>query len=117
MRTTSSLEGFNSILNRTIANFYRFVERLRIHESRKADEMIDLVRDLSKKHLQPRHKKDQDLDQKIKHNTSLLCAKIISIVDFLNAMTSVDDCKYIPHKKMYYKKFLIIQLHTQYIIL
>lgn len=98
MRTTSSLEGFNSILNRTIAkhsNFYRFVERLRIHESRRADEMINLVRDQSsKKHLEPRHKKDQDRDQKIKHHTSLLCNNKVSIADFLNAMTSVDDCTY-----------------------
>lgn len=95
MRTTSSLEGFNAVLNRTIAkhpNFYKFIERLRIHESQRADEMIALVQDpLSEKHFEPRHQKDKNRDEKIKHYTALLCSQHITIADFLNAMVSFDD--------------------------
>lgn len=99
MRTTSFLEGFNSVLNRTIAanpNFYYFVERLQNHESRKADEMSNLVHDpLPKNQFRPKHKKDQERDMKIKHNTELLCAGKLSVAGFLEAMASVDDCTYI----------------------
>lgn len=95
MRTTSSLEGFNSVLNRTIAkhpNFFKFVERLRIHESRKADDMIALVQDpVSKKQLEPKHKKDKDRNDKIKHFTDLLCAHKLTVADFLDAITSSND--------------------------
>lgn len=57
MRTTSSVEGFNSFLNRSVRlrdHFFKFVESLRLHESRKTDELFNIIHDkvLPKKQLQ-----------------------------------------------------------------
>lgn len=74
MRTTSSLESFNAVLNKSIAkraNLFKFIPRLRLHESRKADEMYHLAHDiLSPVQFMRRKKKDQIRDEKIKHLTS-----------------------------------------------
>lgn len=95
MRTTSSLESFNSSLNRTVSkkkNYYTFFERLRLHESKKADTMHNLAHDvLPDKHFEPRHIKDQKRDQKIKFFIQLLCNQKISVFEFLTAMAADDD--------------------------
>lgn len=92
MRTTSSLEAFHSVLNRTIAkgpNFFKFIERLRLHESRAADRMHNLAHDiLPDKQFQARLKRDQDRDEKIRHHTGLLCNGAITPEEFLDAMAA-----------------------------
>lgn len=97
MRTTSSLESFNSKLNRSIAkksNYYRFFERLRIHESRSADRMHNLSTDLlPDTHFDPKHKYYQERAIKIKANTSLLCKGKMTVAEFLYEMT-VDEDEY-----------------------
>lgn len=90
MRTTSSLESFNSALNRSIpkkANFFTFVERLKLHESRKAEDMHNLVNDkLPKNQYERKHYCDQKREEKIRFNTELLHKGIINTSGFLAAM-------------------------------
>lgn len=98
MRTTSSLEAFNSALNRSIAkkkNYFKFFERLQIHENRCADRMHNLVNDLlPKSHFEPRHELDKKRARKIEANTALLCQGVITPADFLDEMASDENCKY-----------------------
>lgn len=95
MRTTSSLEGLNSVLNRSIlkrAHFFRFVERLRYHESRKANDMMNLtIDDLPQSQFEPKHMKDRERKEKIKYYTNLLDKKIITVEQFLEEMASDDN--------------------------
>lgn len=90
MRTTSSLEAFNSALNRSIpkkANFFTFVERLKLHESRKADQMCNLINDsLPQNHYERKHERDQKREEKIQFYTELLCSGKINTRGFLGAM-------------------------------
>lgn len=94
MRTTSSLEGYNSVLNRSVPKtgiFFKFVERLKIHESRKADEMFNLITsNTPPKHYMPKHLKDRRRDEKIRNNTDLLKRGVIDTYGFLDAMASED---------------------------
>lgn len=95
MRTTSSLEAFNLQLNKSIGKkpiFFKFVDRLKIHESRKADHFISLVQDGSTEVAwKMKHKKDQERDEKIKLNTDLLRTGKSSITEFLNTMAATDS--------------------------
>lgn len=96
MRTTSSLESFNAVLNRSIAkrpNFYKFVERLKLHESRAADQMYNAVHGLQKC-LEPHHEKDRQRAEKIKHFTKLICNRKLTPQEFLNAMAQKDRMYY-----------------------
>lgn len=92
MRTTSSLESFNSAINRSVKkkqNYFKFVERLRIHESRKADRMHNLAHDvLPAKQFTARHKADRLRHEKIKENTDLLRDGVISTAEFLSIMAN-----------------------------
>lgn len=100
MRTTSSLESFNAVLNRSIAkhsHFFKFVPRLKIHESRKADKMFNLAHDiLPNDHDQFKRRKkcDQQREEKIKYfTTKYLIVPITenSVREFLLAMASDDN--------------------------
>lgn len=54
MRTTSTLEGFHSKLNKTIAkdpNFFEFVEKLKMHESKCADTMHSVIHEFYQAHI------------------------------------------------------------------
>lgn len=96
MRTTSSLESFNSVLNRSMAkrpNFYKFIERLRLHESRAADNMYNAVHGLQKS-LAPHHEKDRQRAEKIEHFTKLICNGKLTSQEFLNAMAQKDRMYY-----------------------
>lgn len=90
MRTTSSLESFNAVLNRSIAkkaNFFKFVEGLKLHESRKADDMHNRTHDnLPEEHFERRHLRDREREEKIRSHTILLESGVISTADFLQAM-------------------------------
>lgn len=96
MRTTSSLEASNSVLNRSITkktNYFKFFERMQTHESRCADRMYNLVHDLlPEKHFEPRHKVDQERAKKININTTLLCKGEMTPAKFLDEMTSDETC-------------------------
>lgn len=88
MRTTSSLEAFNLQLNKSIGKkpiFFKFVDRLKIHESRKAQDGSTEVA------WKMKHKKDQERDEKIKLNTDLLRTGKSSIAEFLNTMAATNS--------------------------
>lgn len=97
MRTTSTLEGFHSKLNKTIAkdpNFFEFVEKLKMHESKCADTMHSVIHDvLPSTHFEPKNPKDKERAEKINHFTKLLCSEKITPAEFLNAMADEKECK------------------------
>lgn len=69
MRTTSSVESFNHVLNQSISkrpNFFKFVQMLRFVESQKTDEMFDLANNTIPAHLERRKKRDQEREKKIR---------------------------------------------------
>lgn len=93
MRTTSSLESMHSMLNRSLArkkHFFKFIECLRLHESRKADILFSSLNGIPATRFQ-RNAKNQRRNEKIKHFTELLLKKKINAKEFLQAMA--DDCK------------------------
>lgn len=93
MRTISSLESMHSMLNRSLAqkkHFFKFIECLRLHESRKADNFFALVNGLQATRFQ-RHPKIQRRDEKIKSFTDSLTSSKINIEQFLQGMA--DDCE------------------------
>lgn len=94
MRTTSSLEAFNSAINRSVGkkqHYFKFVERIKLHESRSTDRMFGVVHDeLPASHFEPRREVDKARQKKIKSNTELLSNGKISVDDFLNAMAADD---------------------------
>lgn len=95
MRTTSSLEAFNAVLKRSIAqrfNFFKFVARLKFHECRKAERMHNLVHDaLSELHYARRKIKDQEREVKIQKVTMMLTEGKLTIMEFLQAMSNEDE--------------------------
>lgn len=97
MRTTSTLEGFHSKLNKTIAkdpNFFEFVGKLKMHESKSADTMHCVIHDvLQSTHFEPKNPKDIKRAEKIDHFTKLLCSEKITPVEFLYAMDDEKECK------------------------
>lgn len=98
MRTTSSIEAFNSVLNRSIAkrpNFFKLVERLKFHESRKADNFFNLAHDdVPMSQYQPRHMKDRVRNQKINELTEMLTKNRIDVERFLELMADEENCMY-----------------------
>lgn len=78
-------------------HFFKFIVVLRLHESRKATDMFNLLKgNLTKLHR--KHKKDQMREDRIQHFTKLFCEKQISIKDFLEGMAGEDDssfCSYL----------------------
>lgn len=98
MRTTSSIESFNSVLNRSIAkrpHFFKFIERLKFHESRKADNFINLAEDpIKESQYQPRHMKDRLRHNKITELTDMLKNNRIDVERFLEMMANEENCMY-----------------------
>lgn len=106
MRTISSLESMHSMLNRSLAqkkHFFKFVECLRVHESRKADNFFSLLNGLPATRFQ-RNMKNQRRDDKIKHFTALLLKKTLDVKQFSQAMA--DDCKHNFQYLIFFSHFL-----------
>lgn len=99
MRTTSSLESFNAVLNRSLVkhgHFFEFTMRLKFHESRKSDEMYYLMYDdVPHNQLQRRKKCDKEREKKVQTNTALLMSGVFSIREFMNAMADDGNSMYI----------------------
>lgn len=94
MRTISSLESLHSALNRLITHtkhFYKFIECLRLHESRKADQFVSLLQGRPGIRFQ-RSFKNQHRENKIKYFTDQLVNKTISVKQFLKAMADDGNC-------------------------
>lgn len=95
MRTTSSLESFNNILNRSISkhtHFFKFLCRLRIHESRKTDEMFYVTNYiLPDSHFERRKERDRNRETKIQFFTAKLLSGQFTINQFLLAMAADEN--------------------------
>lgn len=97
MRTTSSLESFNSKLNRCIprkANFFKFIEGLRIVECEKSFVFYNSANDINVKKdekIKRKRKEDQKRDEKILRLSDLLNNRKITIKQFLNGMALETD--------------------------
>lgn len=99
MRTTSSVEGFNSFLSRSIkkrGHFFKFVQDLKMHESRKTDSLYNTIHDqLPKGQLERTKKKDRLREEKINLCTVQLENNLINLEQFLVRMAAPDvysDC-------------------------
>lgn len=90
MRTTSSPESNNSKLNRSIpkrANFFKFVDQLKVQESSRLTDFYNLANDNPHENsFERRRKRDQERDSKIKTQSDLLKENKISIKEFLEEM-------------------------------
>lgn len=90
MRTTSALEAFNSVLNRSLpphANFFKFIECLKNHEFSKVNDLLNSINE-PKTSQRKKRKRDQQRDEKISSNTALLRTKKIKLDEFLYAFSA-----------------------------
>lgn len=75
------------------AHFFKFIEGLKLHESRKTDHLYNLLCGTTPNERFSRSKpRDQERDHKIKFYTNLLSEGEISIKDFLRAMATDENC-------------------------
>lgn len=84
MRTTSPLEAFNSVLNRSLpkhANFFKFLEGLKNHEFTKAVDMRNAINE-PEPEVKRKRKRDQLREDRISKYSGLLKAKKIKIDEF-----------------------------------
>lgn len=99
MRTTSSVESFNALLNGSIEkhpDLFNLVMALKIHESRKADEMFRVANNspTPDAHFEKKKKKDQERDHKIRFWTQKLIGNEITTEEFMRAMARDENGKH-----------------------
>lgn len=87
MRTTSSLEAMNSVIQRTFpskTNIYKFITNLKMYESIKSSEMYQLFMEgVTSQQLEKRRVEDRLRQEKIKTHTKMMKDGTISVADFL----------------------------------
>lgn len=90
MRTTSSVEGLNSSVQRTFpkcTHIYKFVDALKLFEHRKCTDLL-YHRGATQAEMDKKRSRDRARDAKIKLHTAALRNKEISVEQFLNEMCS-----------------------------
>lgn len=90
MRTTSSLESMNSVLNRGCPkhpHIFKFIDRIRLHEFSKSLDLLDLIDDDVSEEFERKRKLDKEREIKISYFTNLLEKQEISVNEFLEAMS------------------------------
>lgn len=94
MRTTSSLEAENSVIQRWLprnTNIYKFIETLKMHESIKSSDLHQIsMRLCAKNQFERKHKVDRVREEKILYLTTSLENGEISVAAFLEAMSGKD---------------------------
>lgn len=92
MRTTSSVEGLNSVIQKDFdanTNIFKFTDSLRLFESEKSSDLHYLsLENKPKYEFQRRRREDQIRDEIIKENTELLKNGMISVLQFLKAVAT-----------------------------
>lgn len=92
MRTTSSVEAMNSVIQRsfrTNPHIYQFIENLRLHESVKSTDLYQLtLGSITNPKLKKKRAEDQMRDEKIRMCTDKLQNGNISIAEFLRLMAN-----------------------------
>lgn len=97
MRTTSSVESFNAVLNRSIhknPGFFRLILALRVHECRKADEMYYKVHNVADEYFEKKKIRDQNRDKKIKLLTDALDTGKLNTEGFMVEMAKEENCTF-----------------------
>lgn len=97
-RTTSPLESFHSAMNRSVpkhANFFVFIDGVKLFESKKSDELYNVIHAKPSANLNKAIRKEaQERDVRIRSLTELICSGAISTKQFLEAMAEDDQCMY-----------------------
>lgn len=94
MRTTSSLEAINSVIQRSFpgqTNIYKFIESLRLYESRKSEDLYKMsTSGISNRQLERKRAVDKEREEKILYFTTQLKNGEISTSLFLESMSGKD---------------------------
>lgn len=93
MRTTSALEAFNSVLNRSLpkhANFFKFIDSIKQHEFSRYTEFSNSI-DKCPETRKKKRKRDQLRDEKISECSMELKEKKIDVKIFLSKMSVRQD--------------------------
>lgn len=94
MRTTSSVEAMNSVIQRTFpeqTQIFKFVNSLRMFESIKSTDLYQISRGyFTNQHLQRKRAEDRKREEKIKTLSTLLNNETISVPQFLESMSAND---------------------------
>lgn len=92
MRTTSSVEALNSVIQRsfpTNPNIFKFIENLRLHESIKSTDLYKLeCGNVPDQQLQRKRAEDRKREDKIKMCSEMLKDGEISVAEFLKMMAN-----------------------------
>lgn len=92
MRTTSSLESVNSVIQRSFpgkTNIFKFIDSLKLYESRKSEDLYKLSNgEMSYRQLERKRRVDREREQKIVHLTSQLKNGYITVASFLEYMSA-----------------------------
>lgn len=94
MRTTSSLEAINSVIQRSFpgkTNIFKFIESLRLYESRKSEDLHKLsIGEIPYRQLERKRAVDRERERKIVFFSNQLDFGYISVEEFLESMSSHD---------------------------
>lgn len=99
MRTTSSVESFNAVLNRSIdkhPDFFRLVMALKIHESRKTDHLFYTTHNDPKpdEFFEKKKIRDRERDKTIRGLTAKLNNDELNTEEFMHAMAKDENGKH-----------------------
>lgn len=102
MRTTSSLEGLNSVIHALFPKkptIFKFAKNLRLFEASKATDLYQIsTGSITTPKLERKRKADRDRDEKIKNLTAELNKENISVTDFLVFMSEEDTLPTVANK-------------------
>lgn len=92
MRTTSSVEAINSVIQRTFPpkpSIFHFAEFLQFHESCKSTDLYQLIQnDISSEKLQRRRYEDREREKHISCISNMLRCDEITVADFLEEISN-----------------------------
>lgn len=97
MRTTSSLESFNSVINRTVtqhANIFKFMDGIKLIDFAKNLELVELSKDSARQPTTRKRLADQKREERIQNTTERLHRSQITpseFLDFLSGGISVEE--------------------------
>lgn len=94
MRTTSSLEALNSVIQRSFpakTTIYKFTDSLKLHESIKSSDLHSMCEgEIGVEQFERRRKKDRERNAKIRKFTLHLINEEITVSEFLQAISKND---------------------------
>lgn len=94
MRTTSSVEAMNSVIQRSLprnTNIYKFTSNLQLHEAVKSSSLYQIsLGEITNKNFERKRREDKLREEKISFFTKLLKDGKISVDEFLECMSGKD---------------------------